>query len=275
MNADQFRKAMAALPEPKTELKPPFWEAWRLDLWQRAQSQDPTRFWEWPCIYHTMMVNHWPFQIDYEFSQLTERFHNALVVPHFGPDDPFGKVIVNHPFSMNLIHQAYHLTQWEQATGKRIEVLDTIVEFGGGYGAMALLCKRMGFEGRYVIYDLPEFSLLQEYYLGQFGMLNRVEWNPKSLNKALDGKELDLYMALYSLSEVPPDERLTAQTHFYARSYLFLYSGKWEGWDNVDWFQRRWPTLAASDLSKTPVTNWQHTEISHLPDRNNWYSLGW
>lgn len=265
MNTDQFRQQMAALPEPKTTLKPPFWEAWRLDLWQRAQNQDPTRFWEWPCIYHTMMQNHIPFQIDYEFSQLIERFHNALVIPHFGPDDPFGKVIVRHPFSMNLIHQAYHLTQWERATGKRIEQLDTIVEFGGGYGAMALLCKRMGFEGKYVIYDLPEFSLLQEYYLSQFGMLDKMEWNPKK-----KPKDVDLFMALYSLSEVEPAQRMRYLPSV-VDSYLFLYSGQWEKWNNVEWFQNELP----SKWRQNDKVQWQHTEIGHLPDRANWYSIGW
>ena len=259
MDANQFCQQMAKLPEPKTELKPPYWEAWRLDLWQRAQAQDPTRFWEWPCIFHTMMQNHIPFQMDYELSQLDlSRWQYALQVPHFGPDD----YLAGSRYSMNLIHQAYHLTQWERATGKRIETLDTIVEFGGGYGAMALLCKRMGFEGKYVIYDLPEFSLLQEYYLSQFGMLGGVEWNP-----AEKPKDVDLFMALYSLSEVPINER---HKHIVpAKSYLFLYSGLWEGWDNVEYFQKY------SYLSSGLGLQWQHTEIAHLADRNNWYSIGW
>lgn len=251
---------MAALPKPETDKRPPYWEAWRLDLWHRAQDQDPTHFWEWPCIYHTMLVSHWPFQMDYELSQLDlSRWQYALQVPHFGPDD----YSTGTRYSMNLIHQAYHLTQWERATGKRIEQLETIVEFGGGYGAMALLCKRMGFEGKYVIYDLPEFSLLQEYYLSQFGMLDKVEWNPDYIPSP------DLFMALYSLSEVPKEDR--AEFLLLAKSYLFLYSGKWEGWDNVDYFQKFVPSLPPH----LKQLNWQHTEITHLPDRNNWYSIGW
>ncbi len=256
MNAEQFRGRMAQLPEPKTNLAPPYWEAWRLDLWQRVKSQDPTRFYEWPCVYHCMLVSHWPFSMDYELSQLDlSRWQYALQVPHFGPDD----YSIGSRLSMNLIHQAYHLAQWERAAGKRIEQLDTIVEFGGGYGAMALLCRRMGFEGKYIIYDLPEFSLLQEYYLSQFGMLDKVEWNPTQ-----KPQNVDLFMALYSLSEVPLDKRPGLMVK--ANSYLFLYSGLWESLNNVEWFNG----LALS----TPL-QWQHTEISHLPDRNNWYSVGW
>jgi hypothetical protein len=262
MNANQFRQAMAALPRPETTLKPPYWEAWRPVLYDWILANNPAEFWQCPAVYHTMLVAHWPFQMDYELSQLDlSRWQYAIQVPHFGPDD----YSANTRYSMNLIHQAYHLTQWENATGKRIEALDTIVEFGGGYGAMALLCKRMGFSGKYIIYDLPEFSLLQEYYLSQFGMLDNTEWNPKR-----KPKDVDLFMALYSLSEVEPSLRMRYLPSV-VDSYLFLYSGRWEKWDNAEWFQKELP----SKWRQNDKVQWRHTEISHLPDKWNFYSIGW
>lgn len=265
MNADQFRTRMAQLPEPVTDKRPPYWEFWRHDLWTRAQTQDPTRFWEWPCVYHTMLVDHWPEPVFYEFSQIAKtRFEDIVYLPHFGPDDHFK--VSNQ--SMNLIHQAYHIHLWEQTTGQRINQLDTIVEFGGGYGAMALLCYRLGFDGKYIIYDLPEFSLLQEYYLSQFGLLDMVEW-PKGGEPAPEN--VDLFMGLYSLSEVPLIQRL----HFIipAKSYLFLYSGQWEDYDNVKWFQDEWQDRAKE--YNIDIQNWKHTELTHLPDKGNHYSIGW
>ena len=255
MNDNQFQYRMGQLPEPTTTLTPPYWEAWRLDLWRRVQTQNPSKFWQWPCIYHTMLVNHWPDAIKAEFLELEAGYKRHCSIPHFGPDDP----LIGTQLSMNLIHQAYHIQQWEQASGQRINRLDTIVEFGSGYGAMALLCSRMGFDGKYIIYDLPEFSLLQEYYLSQFGLLDKVSWNP-----ARKSKDVDLFMALYSISEVPLLER--AKKMVRAKSYLFLYSGLWEGWNNVEWFRQ----FAAST-----VLEWRHSEIETLPDRNNWYSIGW
>lgn len=257
MDADGFRQAMAKLPEPKTDKSPPYWEAWRLDLWQRAQAQDPTRFWEWPCIFHTMLINHWLAVAAYEYERLTSLMLRACTVPHFGPDDVF---TFDAGLRMNLIHQAYHIQQWEQTTGQRIAALDTIVEFGGGYGAMALLCHRLGFDGKYIIYDLPEFSLLQEYYLSHFGILDKVSWNPKK-----KPKDVDLFMALYSLSEVEPKERLGLLP--VAKSYFFLYSGRWQDWNNIDWFQ----FIIPARLQK----QWQHTELGHLPSGPDWYSIGW
>lgn len=253
MNADQLRTRMAQLPRPETTLKPPYWQAWRLELYDWILANDPAKFWQCPAVYHTMLVAHWQNAIKFEFIELIPRLRMAIDTPHIGPDDHFQGTSL----SMNLIHQAYHILQWEQATDRRIDELDTVIEFGGGYGAMALLCRRLGFKGKYVIYDLPEFSLLQEYYLSQLG-IDGIEWNPKRKPKGVD-----LFMALYSLSEVPPDDRDKLVVR--ANSYLFLYSGQWEAWNNVEWFKQ----FAASTS-----LNWQHTEIDHLPDRENWYSIG-
>ncbi len=43
---------------------------------------------------------------------------------------------------------------------------DLIVEFGGGCGGLCRLLHRLGFRGAYVIFDLPEVSALQRFYLG-------------------------------------------------------------------------------------------------------------
>lgn len=260
MDANEFKERMAQLPEPITEQKPPYWSYWRWELWNLAQVEDVSKFYEWPCIRHTMLVQHWIDAITHEWQQLGTRFSKAA---HLGgiltfSEDSFRRGFFKMPLTNNLIHQAYHIQQWEQVTGKHIEGLDTIVEFGGGYGAMRLLCHELGFRGKYIIFDLPEFALLQEYYLGQFSGVETI-WNPRRHKT----RNTDLFIALYSLSEVEPNER--AQYLPAASSFLFLYSGQWEAWDNVAWFRN----FAMS----TPL-EWKHMEIEHLPDRQNWYSIG-
>ena len=47
---------------------------------------------------------------------------------------------------------------------------DVIVEFGGGYGSMCRLVRKLGFKGRYVIFDLRPILALQKYYLGLHGV---------------------------------------------------------------------------------------------------------
>lgn len=262
MDANEFRDKITALPEPTTSLKPPYWAYWRWELWHLAQTQDVSNFYEWPCIRHTMLVQHWIDAITYEWRELDrKRFNQAehlrgiLSLSETSFRDNFFK----HILSNNLIHQAYHLQQWERTTGQRIENLKSIVEFGGGYGAMCLLCHELGFRGKYIIYDLPEFSLLQQYYLSQCHI--EADWNPRR-----KPKDIDLFIALYSLSEVKRQER--AYLICTAKSYLCLYSGMWEKWDNVHWFQVVLPAMF-DDLE------WKHSEIQHLPDKQNWYSIGW
>ena len=65
--------------------------------------------------------------------------------------------------SNNLLHHAYNLLQLDLHTP--LHKLPTILEFGGGYGSTARLAFRLGFQGTYLIFDLPEFSALQRFYL--------------------------------------------------------------------------------------------------------------
>lgn len=262
MNKDELQAAMLALPELKTDKKPPYWEYWRWELWQHVTNgDDPARFWEWPCIYHTMLQNHWLNLIEAEAWELVKLYPTTKLHPWLSPPDNGPVDFISGKFySANLIKQLYHLTQWEQTTGKQIADLHTIVEFGGGYGAMALLVHRLGFKGTYYILDLPEFALLQEYYLSNTGEQVNVKWElPKRKPK------VDLFMALYSLSEVAPGEREAIINKYKAASHLFLYSNKFAGYDNKTWF---------SDYAAKTPGKWKTWVIEHMPPESL-YSVGW
>jgi hypothetical protein len=256
MNADQLRQAMAKLPEPVTDKKPPFWEYWRRELWEQCQENDPVEFMKWPCIRHTMLVNHWSMEREWTYLLQSDTYRwPKVILPHSGfPKDYFGPT----PYSNNMINQAYHVALWESTTGKRIDQLDTIIEFGGGYGAMALLCWRLGFRGKYIIYDLPEFSLLQQWFLSQEGVEN-VAW-PKRSGKAVRG---DLLIALYSLSEIPPVDRSRFLIKATVDSYLFLYSPTWEEYDNETYFK---------EFAKAVDLKWYSQPT---PRQTDSYLIGW
>lgn len=237
---------MAKLPEPITDQKPPHWAYWRWDLWKRAQEDVPENFTRWPCVYHCMLVDHWwpePMQTELGY-----------VLGELGTDN-FS--IAGQSEYRNAIHQAYHLLRWEAVTGKRIADMQSIYEFGGGYGAMALIANRLGFRGKYYIYDLPEFALLQQWYLGQMGITG-VEWRNRIT--ALDA---DLLIACYSLSETTIEQRDRVLDKVRANSYLLLYSAEWEEYDNRAYF-------GGLDFGKT----WAHSHIAHLPPES-WYTWGW
>lgn len=240
MNTAAFRAAMAALPEPPADSAPPQWDFWRHDLWWRAQ-HDPRPMWDWPCLRHTMLVEHFP--IGEQLNNLREdwpRWERAVT------DD-------NPVHQKNLIMQAYHLRRWEQTTGRRVEDLDAILEFGGGYGALAQLCRRLGFAGEYLVCDLPEFALLQDHFLGE-GVVRHVT-APMSA---------DILIALYSLSETPAAVRARWAAGAWARSYLLLYSGRWAEHDNLAW--------ARAFMEARADLRWRETQF---PGRPDYYAIGW
>lgn len=255
---------MGKLPEPPNDSKPPMWNAWRHDLWVRAQQDDPRYFMRWPCIYHTMLTDHWSAQMELEFQYIVKHEVDTWELNGVG-NKPIGSYHWQSS-ARNLAHQAYHILRWQEATGLNIADMQSIYEFGGGYGAMALVCNRLGFKGKYIIYDLPEFALLQQWYLGECGVDN-VVWMPGSLSKyGFYLHEVDLFIACYSLSETDFAERDEFLARIQANSFLFLYSNKFEQYDNIAYFQ--------AEHSFPPVKNWRHERIEHLPPES-WYSWGW
>ncbi len=243
MNAVEFRAAMAALPEPPRESRPPYWDHWRHDLWRRAQSEPADTFWHWPCVRHTMTVEHFP--VDAQLAELRQDAARWLPV-----------LADAHPHhARNLIHQAYHLKVLEDTAGIRVEKLSSITEFGGGYGAMADLARRLGFAGRYAIYDLPEFALLQRYFLAGRGV---------AVEHVAGPEDCDLFIAVYSISETPLALRRAFLHRVTARSYLLLYSRQFAEYDNAAW--------AAQLMAERSDTHWT---TAQFPGRDDWYALGW
>lgn len=229
---------MAALPEPPSDSAPPHWDYWRHDLWTNAQEFPVESFWNWPCVRHTMLVEH---------------FNLGPQLDYLRPDRArweVGTRNANNADTRNLIMQAYHLKLWEDTTGQRVEDLRTIYEFGAGYGALALLAHRMGFRGEYYVYDLPEFVLLQRWFLDQHGI--QVHHTTRRPVNA------DLFVALYSISEVPLALRSDWLSTCQAQSYLLLYSGRFADYDNAEWAQR----LAAD----RPDLSWLDEQFPGRPD---------
>jgi hypothetical protein len=122
--------------------------------------------------------------------EIAELFSKSHLLPK---ESAFG----NPPTDCNLTHQLYHLMQ----SGINLSALDSIVEFGGGYGAMAVVFWQLGYRGKYLIYDLPEWSLLQQYYLSNVTPEMEVEYSSQEIPE-----NVDLFLALYSVSEVLPLE---------------------------------------------------------------------
>lgn len=200
------------LPQLPALTKPGSWLHRRARLRRKMLAYDWEDFLSWPT---TIEALHFPaiYLTELELEDLDDRLIQAATFPHTG-------------LTGTSVHQAWHILQWEEFTGKRVESLEWIYEFGGGYGPMALLCSRLGYFMPYTIADFPELHLLQKYFLGRAGVKN-VSYCDSMI---LDGKP-DLYIAIYSLSEVPPEEKVVQP----AASYLIAYQDDWSEMDNVRW----------------------------------------
>ena len=192
---------MALLPVADTPPPPFSWARHRYELWHHVQREDdPTQFLRWSTVEGTMVVGDVP-HIREELAVLkaeVPNWRNITKATGFG-----GERLLEDDISPNLVHQAYRLHVFERRTRLKISSMRHIIEIGGGFGAMAVAAYRFGFNGVYEIYDLPEFSLLQEYYLShiQVQTQTRVWCIGKPPFIAQTGT--DLLIGMWSIGEMP------------------------------------------------------------------------
>lgn len=244
MNSVEFRDAMAALPPPPDDSYAPHWAYWRRRLWELAQTDDVRNFMRWQPVFATMLVDHFPVGPALSYLQQDWQRWEPIIT---GAGD--------ERHYRNMVNQCAHLRLWEQTTGQRVNDLQVIAEFGGGYGAMALACYGVGFRGTYVIYDLAEFRLLQQWYLSQHAN------DGMSLVWSILPHRADLFIGIYSVSEIDPSER---DKWLNGDSYLLLCSSRFAKYDNLSWMRQV--------IESRPEMNWHEQQKETRPD---YYLIGW
>lgn len=183
--------------------------------------------------------------------------------------------------SGNRVHQAYHLARFEKETGLSVSRFPLIVEFGGGYGNLCRLIHKLGFKGRYIIFDLPEFVALQKFYLGSLAMPLIEAKDVASGRRGIlctsdlsvlgsvtpQEAQTGLFIATSSLSETGEALRehiVTLPAVESGAAYLIAYQHDFGGVGNVRFFD--------SWRAKKPGICWVHSEIAHMP--GNYYLFG-
>ena len=237
-------------------------------------AQDPRSFLNWDIIRSSMFVADAAY-LDQELSFLRSnpewatRWEPAVQEWSAGNPPPFRNLPTS---SGTLIHHAYHVAKFEVATRLRVEQLDLVVEFGGGYGSMRRLLHNLGFRGTYIIHDLQPFTALQKYFLAAGGMDPNSTLFSTSLNDL--GRTLDdrsdggssLLVGTWSVSEVPISlrESLVPLVQEFD-SQLLAYQDSFAGNDNVAFFHN-WQ-------DHFQHLTWCVERISHVPG-NQRYAFG-
>jgi hypothetical protein len=211
------------------------WDRNRAALRHHLETDKLEDFLNWSTIQKTMFVG----DVGYVHDMLKEILADSFKLTNNGEykisnilaETPTGSPTLFQGWtSGSLIVQLYHLKQWLDRNKKTVDRLSSIVEVGAGYGAMALICHRLGFRGHYHIIDLPELEIIQKYYLSNTGGMKWVSWN-------LRRRHYDLLIACHSLSEMPVDQRERLLSEVDADAYLFASSYEFEGVDNAGWFR--------------------------------------
>ena len=250
------------------------WPAARALLHQSLSEGDPFDFLHWDVVRRTMIkrgrasmvpeLRHLRGRSDWK-----GRWAPAVRESTIGHPRPFHL----YPRSSGtLLHQAYHLCRFEETTGTSFVTLPCILEFGGGYGSLCRLFHQLGFTGTYVIFDLPEVSALQRFFLEHLGLPSACEpkvlpprgvvttSNVETLAALMSGRGADRagFIATWSLSEAPLDVRapvLDVVASFDA--HLLAYQDRFGEIDNVAFFSQ-W-------RARLPEFSWSEIPISHTP----------
>ena len=253
------------------------WGKFCIELQHQVNSSDPREFLQWPVIRKSMFVSN-PRYIRKELDFLKSRddwktrWRLGIRESPIGRPRPYPRYLRS---SGNLIHHAYSLARFESFSGVKVRDLGLVYEFGGGYGSMARLVWQLGFQGHYVIHDLPPFSALQRFYLESIGwqeveenrgerqwaLVSTVEHARKVL-KGEGARKPKLFIATWSLSESPVSLRKEILENISDFEYMLIaFQEKFECIDNKGYFQDWMKGVSGYDFCIS--------EIEHL--NGNWY----
>lgn len=148
---------------------------------------------------------------------------------------------------INSVHHLYHLTRFEQATGRKLGSIKSVVEFGGGYGNMARIVRNTWPVESYRIIDLLLFSCIQYVFLcGAEGEKNVGFCGSADIKEPLFSlyplpfleyaKKIkgELFLSTWALSESTRAAYsfVAGCDWFGASNLLIAYNDQWKPWED-------------------------------------------
>lgn len=145
----------------------PFWDNYNRQLEGVFLPSPPFDFLSHPIIKSTMFVAENDLWLFNEWDAI-QRVFGPKLAKNLSSEDYVGKPSKTKGYpntSANTIHHLYSFAVYQKTTGKNISNFKDVVEWGGGYGNMAKLYKRINPDSTYTIIDTPLFSTIQWLYL--------------------------------------------------------------------------------------------------------------
>ncbi len=248
------------------------WIANRIELREHILCRDPRNFLHWNVVQRTMFHECKKEELHFMRTQADWlRYQKVLEETPVGNPPHY----IHLPKSSgNYIHHAYSLKKFLNVFPEALNQVSTIVEFGGGYGSLARLFLKITAVDRYVIFDVPEFSLLQKFFLslafpnvkilteptqekGVIILLSTVE----DLKRQIEMTGCDMFIALWSLSESPLSLRSEIWPLVHHSDYMMIaYQKQFEDINNHEYFKK----IIADESD----VEWKEEAITHLADQS-------
>lgn len=146
----------------------PLWDDFNAKLETALLPSPSFSFLRNPIIRHTMFVDDGGKWLNEEIKFLEDKIDENKLKDILQEDYVGNPHILNSKYltSHNSIHHLYHIIRFLDRTKCDPEQINTIVEWGGGYGNMAKIFKRLkSAPCTYIIIDTPLFSCIQWLYL--------------------------------------------------------------------------------------------------------------
>jgi putative sugar O-methyltransferase len=207
------------------------WENNRRALRSDILNKDINDFINWEIIQKTMFFE--APEVEYKKVVQNKELVKTIYESQLGNPKPY---FLNKKTSGNLVHHAYSLSYFLDLSS--LKNINCVIEIGGGYGSMCRLFRNMQYKNKYIIFDLPEFSALQEFYLECIdrNYLNNTIFTGDENQLKSKCTAGNLLIATWSLSEMPLPlrERILKDLKF---DYcLIAFQANFDGINNLEYF---------------------------------------
>lgn len=181
--------------------------------------------------------------------------------------------------SGNKINHVYHLSCLEKNLNIKLNNIENVFEFGGGYGCMAKIFSQINQQINYKIFDTNLVNCLQYYYLKQNDLDVGFDKNRFQLINDLRNFDFDknfkdsLFIANWSLSEVPLSLRNKISMLIENFEYIMIgFQENFEDIDNLKYFKNLQEKF--QDRYDITITKNQFYKGNLLKKENHYFLFG-
>ena len=231
------------------------WDNNRKEIRRAILEDDISDFLNWDIIKKTMFYE--PGKFQYEVVKNNKKLLKSIKETKVGNPKPYW---LDSSTSGNAVNHAYSISKLLEKCD--FSDFNNIVEVGGGYGSMCRLFRNNGFTKKYTIFDLPEFSSLQRYYLNSVGEGENTVLT-EDIKSLSDDNLITLLIATWSISEMSVElrKKLSSVKFNYC---LIGFQSEFDGVDNVEYFENFKKTYTNFNFYIEPAQN----------IKNNFYLIG-